>query len=66
MVVNISQGQGYGDSQGLFCARKAIMQHYQSLGVPRVQIEDIYLGNGVSEADHHCPCRGCSTTATRC
>ena len=49
VVMNIAQGQGYGDSQGLFCARKAIMQHYQSLGVPRVQIEDIYLGNGVSE-----------------
>ena len=49
VVVNISQGQGYGDSQGLFCAREAIMQHYQALGVPRVQIEDIYLGNGVSE-----------------
>ena len=49
VVVNISQAQGYGDAQGLFSARKAIMQHYQALGVPRVQIEDIYLGNGVSE-----------------
>ena len=49
VVMNIAEGQGYGDSQGLFCARKAIMQHYQALGVPRVQIEDIYLGNGVSE-----------------
>ena len=49
VVTNIAEGQGYGDSQGLFCARKAIMQHYQALGVPRVQIEDIYLGNGVSE-----------------
>lgn len=49
VVTNIAEGQGYGDSQGLFCAREAIMQHYQALGVPRVQIEDIYLGNGVSE-----------------
>ena len=49
VAVNLAQGQGYGDSQGLFGAREAIMQHYQALGVPRVQIEDIFLGNGVSE-----------------
>ena len=49
VVANIAAGQGYGDSQGLFSAREAIVQHYQALGVPGVQIEDIYLGNGVSE-----------------
>ena len=49
VIVNLSQGQGYSESQGLFSARKAVMQHYQALGVPRVQIEDIFLGNGVSE-----------------
>jgi len=49
VVMNIAEGQGYGDSQGLLCARTAIMQHYQALGVPHVQVEDIYLGNGVSE-----------------
>ena len=49
VAVNLARGQGYGDSQGLFGAREAIMQHYQALGVPRVQVEDIFLGNGVSE-----------------
>ncbi len=49
VVVNLSQGQEYGDAQGLFRARKAIMQHYRALGVPNVEIDDIYLGNGVSE-----------------
>lgn len=49
VVANLAQGQGYGDAQGLFGAREAIMQHYQALGVPRVQVEDIFLGNGVSE-----------------
>ena len=49
VVANIAEGQGYGDSQGLPSAREAIMQHYQALGVPSVQIDDIYLGNGVSE-----------------
>ena len=49
VAVNIEQGQGYGDSQGLPAAREAIRQHYQALGVPDVQTEDIFLGNGVSE-----------------
>ncbi len=49
VAVNLAQGQGYGDAQGLFDAREAIMQHYQALGVPRVQVQDIFLGNGVSE-----------------
>ena len=49
VVANLAQGQGYGDAQGLFGAREAIMQHFQALGVPRVQVEDIFLGNGVSE-----------------
>jgi alanine-synthesizing transaminase len=49
VIVNLSHGQGYSESQGLFSARKAVMQHYQALGVARVQIDDIFLGNGVSE-----------------
>ena len=49
VAANLAQGQGYGDAQGLFGAREAIMQHYQALGVPRVQVQDIFLGNGVSE-----------------
>ena len=49
VAVNIAEGQGYGDSQGLLAAREAIMRHYRALGVPGVQTEDIFLGNGVSE-----------------
>ncbi|MDR2053314.1 MAG: aminotransferase, partial [Treponema sp.] len=33
MIVNIPNAQGYIDSQGLFAARKAIMQDFQSRGV---------------------------------
>jgi alanine-synthesizing transaminase len=33
----------------LFPARKAVMQYYQSLGIRGVEIDDIYMGNGVSE-----------------
>lgn len=41
--------QGYCESKGLYSARKAVMQHYQSKGLTTVDIDDIYLGNGVSE-----------------
>src|SRR5262249_10533651 len=33
----------------LYSARKAIMQYCQQLPVPHVDIDDIYIGNGVSE-----------------
>ena len=46
---NLPNAQGYSDSKGLFSARKAIMQYYQQKNVEGVCIEDIYLGNGVSE-----------------
>jgi alanine-synthesizing transaminase len=45
----LPQSQGYCDSRGLFAARKAVMQDCQSRDVPGVEINDIYLGNGVSE-----------------
>lgn len=41
--------QGYCESKGLYSARKAVMQHYQQRGLRDVDIDDIYLGNGVSE-----------------
>ena len=49
IVSNLPLAQGYSDSQGLFSARKAIMQHYQQSGMQNLKIEDIFLGNGVSE-----------------
>jgi alanine-synthesizing transaminase len=49
VIHNLSAAQGYCDSKGLFSARKAIMQECQRLNVRNVEIEDIYLGNGVSE-----------------
>jgi len=45
----LPQSQGYCDSKGLYSARKAVMQECQSRGIPGVEINDIYLGNGVSE-----------------
>ncbi|GAB1481488.1 pyridoxal phosphate-dependent aminotransferase [Treponema sp.] len=49
MIINLQNAQGYCDSQGLFSARKAIMQEFQAKGVMDVGIDDIFLGNGVSE-----------------
>jgi alanine-synthesizing transaminase len=49
VIVNLRDSQGYCDSKGLFSARKAVMQYYQQLGVPDVEVDDIYIGNGVSE-----------------
>ncbi len=49
VVVNIQSAQGYCDSKGLFSARQAVRQYYQERGVEGVSIDDIYIGNGVSE-----------------
>lgn len=49
IIVNIRNAQGYVDSRGLFAARKAVMQYYQNQGVKNSLIEDVYIGNGVSE-----------------
>jgi alanine-synthesizing transaminase len=49
MIVNLQNAQAYGESRGLFAARKAVMQDFQSKGVMDVEIDDIFIGNGVSE-----------------
>ena len=49
LIVNARNSEAYSDSKGIFSARKAIMQYCQLKGFPHVDIDDIYLGNGVSE-----------------
>ncbi len=49
VIHNLPTSQGYCDSKGLFAARKAVMQYYQTRGVPAITIEDVFLGNGASE-----------------
>ena len=49
VVRNIPNSQGYCDSKGLFAARKAVMQYCQQINIRDVDVEDIYIGNGVSE-----------------
>jgi alanine-synthesizing transaminase len=49
VIVNLPNASGYSDSKGLFAARKAIMHETQRKGIVGVQIDDIFIGNGVSE-----------------
>jgi len=49
VIVNLRDAQGYCDSKGLFSARKAVMQYFQRKPVSGIEIDDIYMGNGVSE-----------------
>jgi len=50
VVRNLTESVGYSDSQGILSARTAVVQHYQTLGIdPSVTVDDIWLGNGVSE-----------------
>jgi alanine-synthesizing transaminase len=49
IIMNIRNAQGYADSRGLFAARKAVMHYTQTQGIPNVEINDIFIGNGVSE-----------------
>ncbi len=47
VIRNLPTAQGYCDSKGLYPARKAVMQYCQELQIPDVEIDDIYIGNGV-------------------
>lgn len=49
VIRNMRDASGYTDSLGLFAPRKSIMHYCQEKGIRGVSVEDIYLGNGVSE-----------------
>jgi alanine-synthesizing transaminase len=49
IILNLPNAHGYGDSKGLLSARRAVVQYYQSKNVTGMDIEDVWLGNGVSE-----------------
>ncbi|WP_028637876.1 pyridoxal phosphate-dependent aminotransferase [Nocardioides sp. URHA0032] len=49
IVHHLPDSQGYSDSQGIYPARTAVAQYYQSHGLRDVTVEDVFIGNGVSE-----------------
>ncbi|MDN5716447.1 MAG: pyridoxal phosphate-dependent aminotransferase [Janibacter sp.] len=49
MTRHLPDAQGYVDSKGIYSARTAVAQYYQSRGLKDTTVEDVYIGNGVSE-----------------
>ncbi|MCO5974519.1 pyridoxal phosphate-dependent aminotransferase [Actinoallomurus soli] len=49
VIRNLPMAHGYSDSKGILSARRAVVQHYEQQGFPGVGVDDVYLGNGVSE-----------------
>lgn len=49
MIRHLPHAQGYTDSRGIFSARTAVVQYYQTRGIHNIHVDDVYLGNGVSE-----------------
>ena len=49
MVRHLPASQGYSDSRGIYSARTAVAQYYQSHGLTETLVDDVFIGNGVSE-----------------
>ena len=49
VIHHLPASQGYCDAKGLYSARKAVMQECQRQGIRAVDLDDIIIGNGVSE-----------------
>ena len=49
MVHHLPNSQGYSDSRGIYSARTAVAHYYQSRGLTDTHVDDVYIGNGVSE-----------------
>ncbi len=50
MIAALPYAQGYSESKGILSARRAIVTRYElEPGFPPLDVEDIFLGNGVSE-----------------
>ncbi|WP_370411792.1 pyridoxal phosphate-dependent aminotransferase [Streptomyces fradiae] len=49
MIRMLPRAHGYTDSRGILSARRAVAQRYQSMGLTDVDVDDVFLGNGVSE-----------------
>ncbi len=49
VIHNLPTAQGYCESKGIYPARVAVMQYFQQNGILGVNVDDIFIGNGVSE-----------------
>ena len=50
MIAGLPSSAGYSESRGIQSARRAVVHHYQLQdGFPSIDIDDVWIGNGVSE-----------------
>ena len=49
MIQHLPHAQGYSDSKGIYSARTAVSQYYESRGIRQIGVDDVFIGNGVSE-----------------
>ncbi|MGM5594811.1 pyridoxal phosphate-dependent aminotransferase [Corynebacterium glucuronolyticum] len=50
MIAALPHAQGYSTSKGILPARRAIVTRYETIpGFPDFDVDDVYIGNGVSE-----------------
>ena len=57
MVHNLPEAQGYSDARGIYSARVAVAQYYQTLGVRDVQPDDVFLVPFNALLGQHAPLR---------
>lgn len=53
IIANLSNAQGYVDYRGILPAREAIRRYYTGKGISGIQLNDVFIGNGVSELVLH-------------
>lgn len=49
MIHHLPEAQGYSDGRGIYSARTAVANYYQGKGLKDVSVDDVWIGNGVSE-----------------
>lgn len=49
VIHNLPTAQGYSDATGIYAARVAVMQYYQQKNIRNISVDDVFIGNGVSE-----------------
>ncbi len=49
VVAHLAESEGYCHQKGIFPAREAVVMETQTRGISGVTVEDVFLGNGVSE-----------------
>ncbi|GAB2675863.1 pyridoxal phosphate-dependent aminotransferase [Aliiglaciecola aliphaticivorans] len=49
VIHNLPTAQGYSDASGIYTARVAVMQYYQQKNIKNISVDDVFIGNGVSE-----------------